>query len=63
MAEKMTHEVLHPKLYLRVEGKLQHVEAGTELNLTKDQAKALGSKVRSLTEKKQLSSSGKNEGK
>jgi len=46
-----THTVKHPKLYLAVKGKLQHVPAGTNLVLSEKVAKGLGKKVESLTEK------------
>jgi hypothetical protein len=37
--------VVHPKLYMVANGKLQHVEKGTELVLSEDQAKKLSSKI------------------
>lgn len=52
MAEKPTHEVIHPKLYLSVGGKLQHVESGTQLFLTAKIAEGLGAKVLKLGTKK-----------
>jgi len=52
MAEKVTHEVVHPKLYLSVGGKLQHVEKGTQLALTAAIAEGLGAKVLKLGTKK-----------
>ena len=52
--KRMTHEVVHPKLYMAVEGVLQHVEAGTQLVLNEDQAKSLGKKVTALGEKKTI---------
>lgn len=52
MAGKVTHEVVHPKLFLAVGGKLQLVPAGTQLLLTDAMAKSLGSKVKSLAAKK-----------
>ena len=52
MAEKVTHEVVHPKLYLSVGGKLQHVPAGTQVALTGQIAEGLGAKVLKLGSKK-----------
>lgn len=52
--EKPTHVVVHPKLYMAPGGKLEHVPAGTELVLTDEKAKQLGSKVASIKEKKTL---------
>lgn len=37
--------VAHKNLYLAVGGKLQHVEAGTEVSLSDEQAKRLGNKL------------------
>ena len=31
--KKPTHEVIHPSLYFRIDGKLQEVEVGTQLVL------------------------------
>lgn len=46
MAEKtVKRTVVHPKLYLRVDGKLQRVPVGTEITVTKAQAKSHGAKV------------------
>lgn len=42
---KVKRVVTHPKLYLAVAGVLTHVAAGTEVSLTAEQAKGLGSKV------------------
>ena len=49
--EKMTHEVVHGKLYLAVEKKLQHVPKGTQLALDAKVASGLGDRVLSLAEK------------
>lgn len=51
--------VAHPKLYLRVEGKLQHIPKGTELTLTKEQAESLGAKVLDPKEAKKLDATAK----
>ena len=40
-----THKVVHPKLFLAVEGKLQKIEVGTQLTLNDKQVKTLGAKV------------------
>ena len=40
--KRPTHAVAHAKLYLRVNGKLQHVPKGTPLVLSKEQAEAGG---------------------
>lgn len=54
MAEKLTHEVVHPKLFLSVGGKLQLVPAGTQLSLTPAMAEGLGAKVLKLGNKKSV---------
>jgi len=41
--------VVHPKLFMRVNGKLQHVKPGTELALSKKQAEKLGKKLKIAT--------------
>lgn len=46
--------VVHPKLYLAVKGKKTHVEAGSELTVTTEQAKSLGKKVASLADRKKV---------
>ena len=43
---KATHVVVHPKQYLSVGGKLQHMPKGTELTLTAAQAESLEKKGR-----------------
>ena len=40
--KKIKCEVIHPKLNLRVEGKIQRVPVGTKLDLTEAQMKAFG---------------------
>lgn len=44
--KRATHVVSHKRLYLMVDGKLQHVEQGSQLTL--DKADKLGDKVKSL---------------
>lgn len=56
--KRNTHEVVHPKLYMAVEGKLQHVPEGTPLILSEDQATSLGGKVKKLGEKKAIDFTG-----
>lgn len=46
--------VVHPKLYMAVEGKLQHVKVGTELKLSASQAERLGAKLIDPAEQKRL---------
>ena len=38
-------KVIHPKLYMVIGGKLQHVKPGTQLSLTDKQIKSLSKKV------------------
>ena len=46
MAEKKVKRIVnHPKLYLAVGGKLQHVPKGTVLTIVQSQAKKLGAKL------------------
>ena len=52
--KRHTHRVVHKKLYLMAEGKLQHVKAGTELVLDPKTAKELGSKIEKLGGKKAI---------
>ena len=49
-----THEVVHGKLYLAVDGKLQRVPQGSKVILSEEVAAGLGGKVESLKEKKTL---------
>lgn len=60
---KATHEVNHPKLFLRVDGKLQQVEQGSQVALTKDNAEKLGGKVKLIGAKKQVDIDPKSEDK
>jgi len=53
--KKEKYVVVHPKLNLAVEGKLQRVPVGTELELTKAQDEAFGPhKVKPAAEAKKL---------
>lgn len=46
MAKTVERVVTHPKLYLAVKGKLQHIKAGTKITVTEDQLKGgLGRKT------------------
>ncbi len=45
---KATHKVVHPKLYLSIDGKTQKMEVGTPLVLTDKQAEAYGGKVEKI---------------
>ena len=38
---KKTFVVTHPKLYMKVKGKLSHVEIGTEVSMEEKHAKSL----------------------
>lgn len=49
---KPTHEVVHPRLFMGVGGKIQHVEKGTLIYLNADQAKKLGKKIKSLAKQR-----------
>ena len=52
-----THKVVHPKLFLAVEGKLQKIEVGTQLTLSDKQVKVLGAKVAPIKEPKTIKAS------
>ena len=52
--KRAPHVVVHPKLYLMTEGKLQHKKAGTELVLDKKTAKELGKKIKKLGEEETI---------
>lgn len=57
MAEKekvLKRVVVHPKLYMRVDGHVQHVPRGTELTVTKAQCVALGGKLMDPSQVKKL---------
>ncbi len=54
----MTHEVVHPKLYMAVNGEIQHIVKGTQLALNKTQATRLGAKVKQLGKGKSFDLSG-----
>ena len=46
--KRPTHVVAHKRLYLAVEGKLQHFPEGRQLTLTVKQAQKMGKRVNSL---------------
>ena len=46
--KRPTHVVAHKRLYLAVEGKLEHFPEGRQLTLTDKQAKKMGKRVASL---------------
>lgn len=56
MAAKKTVKrvVSHPKLFMRVDGKTVHVEKGTELTLTEDQAEKLEAKLEPVKAQKKV---------
>lgn len=60
--KRSTHVVIHPKLYMAVEGKLQHVKKGSELILSDKVAKKLGSKVGVMGEGKTIDMTSTGEG-
>ena len=59
--KKSTHVVEHAKMYMAVNGKLQHVVKGTQLALSADQAKRLGAKVSPINSKTVVVDSGEAE--
>lgn len=54
--KKPTHVVTHGRLYMMQNGKLEHVEKGTELTLTANQAESLVAqgKVEKFSKKKSI---------
>lgn len=52
--KKATHTVVHPKLYLAVKGKQQHIKPGTGVTLTELQAQKLRKKVVRIGEQKSV---------
>lgn len=53
--KKATHTVVHPKLYMKTgNGSSRHIEAGTEITLSEDQAQKLGNKVLKIGVKKSV---------
>ena len=48
--KKPTHVVDHRRLYMAVDGKLQHVTPGTQLVLNKKQADALGERIHAISD-------------
>lgn len=52
MAEKKpTHEVVHPRLWLMVDGKMELVPKGSQVYMTEERAKGLGARVCKIGEK------------
>ena len=49
--------VVHPKLQMSFGGKSQHVEPGTEITLTEEQAKRMGTKVKPFVKPKKVNAS------
>ncbi len=47
-SKKATHVVVHPKQYLAVGGKLQHVPKGTEIVLSKEQGERMVERKRAV---------------
>lgn len=41
MPKKPTHVVIHPSFYLRVNGKLQEMEVGTTMSLSKEAGESM----------------------
>lgn len=56
-----THIVKHRRLYLAVDGELQHFPEGKQLTLTKEQAEKLGGRVASLKDEAPVNLSEKKE--
>lgn len=54
MTEKIKRIVAHPKFYTAVSGKLEHLAAGTEITVTAEQAKRLGTKLVDPSQRKSL---------
>lgn len=52
--EKLKRIVAHPKFYTAVGGKLQHIPIGTEMTVTAEQAKRLGSKLADPSQRESL---------
>lgn len=52
--KRATHTVAHPKLYLSVNGKLQHVPQGTPIVLSKERAEKAGNKFMAIGNEKSL---------
>lgn len=52
MAEKKpTHEIVHPKQYLMVDGKMTHVEKGSQVLMTSAVAEKMGKRVMKIGSK------------
>lgn len=59
MAEqKLKRVIKHPKLYMRVNDKLQRMKVGTPVTVTKDQARRLGAKLADPADQKEVDVSG-----
>ncbi len=56
--KKATHVMVHPRQYMRVNGKLQRVDKGTEIALSEEQAAKFGKKVMKLGQKKAVDVTG-----
>ena len=56
--KRPTHVVVHKKLYLMAEGKLQHIKAGSELVLDEKTAKELGKKIKKMGEEETIDLTG-----
>ena len=61
-SNKPTHEIVHPKLYLMVDGKMTKVEKGSQVTLTAKHAERLGDKVMKVGDKKQVALGGSGDG-
>ncbi len=59
MAKTVKRIVAHPKLYMSVDGKLQHIPKGTELTVTGAQCESLGTKLMDPAEQKKLDATAK----
>ncbi len=54
MAKSVKRVVVHPKLYMAVDGKLQRIPPGTEITITKEQCERFGDKVADPSGRKKL---------
>ena len=50
--KRATHVVTHARLYLSVNGKLEHFPPGCQLTLSAEQARKLGDRVESIKQAK-----------
>lgn len=46
--KRPTHIVVHKRLYMAVQGKMEHIPEGRQLTLTEKQAKGLGRRVKAF---------------